>query len=351
MKKRSKQCPEPRRSEPECLPHEGTQSCSTGAAGKQQETRKAVSPPLSPAQGSRAPSRAAVLQVWSPDQPHQHHPGTGQKSKFVGPTSELLNHRFWKWDPAICFNKSSRPFWCPLIFENLTTEDNQVTICIAFWKSSTCFWIWVSLEFWKLTGNLTANTLSRSYSGEFEKWLCFPIQSNRSMPTMTRNPLGTGNWWCEVSTSAELTPGEGNCYETELPAQKLSPSSLPTSTLCSLYTWHRHWNFISIHPLHLQTHTQIIRLVLLYLYSPILQWENWDKEETKWLANNPITLKGQSRVLNASRWTPKPPLLNSEREAAQVAVKSTHPALPLTGNNHLLTGLRPLISLFPDNPS
>lgn len=101
--------------------------------GEQQKTRKAICLTVSKArqqstyQGSGSPSL-------DPDQQHQHYPGTCQKSKFVDLTSELLNQKFWKWDPAIWFNKSLSWFCCTSIFENLTTENNQVTIFVAFGK-------------------------------------------------------------------------------------------------------------------------------------------------------------------------------------------------------------------------
>lgn len=112
---------------------EGTQSCSTVGSGRQEETRKAACLTVSNArqqstyQGSGSPSL-------DPDQQQQHHPGTCQKSKFVALTSELFNQKFWKWDPAIRFNKSPKWFCCTSIFENLTTKNNQVTIFVTFGK-------------------------------------------------------------------------------------------------------------------------------------------------------------------------------------------------------------------------
>lgn len=49
---------------------------------------------------------ARILQVWTLDRQHLHHPGTCWKCTFSGPTPNLLNQKLWARGPGICLNKS-----------------------------------------------------------------------------------------------------------------------------------------------------------------------------------------------------------------------------------------------------
>lgn len=64
------------------------------------------------------PKKQWFWECCSLDQQHRHHLGTCQKYKLWGPTSDLPSQTPWGWDPAICFNKPNRWFWCVLKFEN-----------------------------------------------------------------------------------------------------------------------------------------------------------------------------------------------------------------------------------------
>ena len=49
--------------------------------------------------------RVVVLKVWFLDQKHNYHVGTCQKHRFLTPTPELLNLKFWPWDAANMYLK------------------------------------------------------------------------------------------------------------------------------------------------------------------------------------------------------------------------------------------------------
>lgn len=87
------------------------------------------------------------------------------EKQILGPHSRSTDDKFWKREPAIHFNKSSRQFQYSPVFENPTTGDNLVTnftYCLLEKFDLLLDMVYQVCQ--RLTGNLTANTLSKSYS-------------------------------------------------------------------------------------------------------------------------------------------------------------------------------------------
>lgn len=221
------------------------------------------------------------------------------------------------------------PFLLPLEKFNLLLDLGVSSVLETHWKSSCQYIVKVIL-------------------GRFEKWLHSPIQSNRSISTISRNPL------CieidDAKCQLQVSWLQWELLWNILISVKAITSTITIANIYIMLTIYLTLllDFINMYPLNFQTCTQVIWLALLYLYSPILQMRKLRQRDIKWSAKYPTTPKGQRRVFNLSRWPSEPPLLNPVREAAWIVIQSAHfgaghlylkLALSLTNSNHLLTAL------------
>lgn len=82
------------------------------------------------------------------------------------------------------------------------------------------------------------------------------------------------------------------------------PSSLPTFTWCSLYTWHYYLNFVNSYPLNLHKHKSYSWYYIYIL--PFYRPENWGKERWSDLTIIPLSYGSELgfKPKYVASWTP-----------------------------------------------